>query len=198
MTFMAFAVLFCCICGIMNALILTSKQRACLREARLIDARCRMVFALKDLDKRIFSNEFSSDSFVVDFQHFAWQAKDADSIFTLKSFILLFFSGMRQFAIAVEIRKIIAKEMAQVPRLNHAKNVFLQSYFHYLWCRHPIYMFLLIRRNRWMMRRYLKITPERLQTMIMGKQRLLFSCKKLIPDFSAEIWQAPILIKQAA
>lgn len=154
------ALLFCCLCSVGCVLILTRQQRSILREIRLVQARCAMLEALEKMDQRIEKGNFAPGSLTVAFQQFAWEAKDFSAVFTMKSFWSVFWGGMEQFAFAQEFLHCIDMEMSRVPRLNHSRKLFLRSFFQFMRYRHPVFTFLLILRNHWMLWRYQKISGQ--------------------------------------
>ncbi|MBP5531566.1 MAG: hypothetical protein J6Y54_06030 [Lentisphaeria bacterium] len=160
MIFIGLALVFCFVCGILGAIIVTAPKRVLLREARLHRARCTMLDAVKELDARIFAKSIPADSLVWEFQQFAWRAKDMDYVFTLKNILQILFYNMAQYAASVEFRERESREMSRVPRLNHAKKKFLQGYFQFMECRHPVFAFFLRLKNNWMASRYNRLAPR--------------------------------------
>ena len=161
MMLICLSLVFCCICGCMSAYFLTAQHRALNKDIRLRKAHCVMLDALKELDERIWAKNIPSTSLIVEFQHFAWNVKDRDEVFTAKSFMSIFFYDMAMFAAAAEVRNNVTREMSQVPRLNHCKDQFLQGYYQLIEYQHPIMANMLGMKNRWMLRRYNQLSIQR-------------------------------------
>ena len=201
MTLLFFALVFCCACSAGGVFFLTARQRAARREIRLIRARCAMLDALEKLDERIWKGNFPADSLTIAFQEFAWQAKDRSAIFTVKNFLPIFFGGMEQFAYALDLRRRISVEMSQVPRLNHAQELFLKGYYEFMRCRHPVFVFLLGVKNHWMLRRYQQLSRQCRENLVAAREQRLAernSSGTTPPNFRSACWRDLLPVMQAA